>query len=160
MDWLDKTLHEYEEKEKNRKVEADEAEKRFVAELENKRQQATSALENINKTFSEIKEKLKRRKYPCDSKLGVYTNAQTGKQYYNEAMLIVRKKPLAYGTDLSKTNSPYISFSECQGSDFLCLEINITENLQPPNQENVPIKRITSDFVKEQVETFIKNVFM
>lgn len=159
MDWLDKTIDEYEEKEKNRKVEADETKKIFVAEFENKRQQATTALENINKSFSEIKEKLKRRKYPFDSKLGVYTDAQTGKKYYNEAILIVRKKPLAYGTDLSKSNSPYISFSESQGSDFLCLEINITESLQPPNKQNVPIKRITSDFVEEQVETFIKNVF-
>lgn len=160
MEWLDKTLDEYEAKEKNRKVEEDEAKKKFAANLENMRQQATTALENINKTFLEIKDKLKRRKYPCDSKLGVYTNVQTGKQHYNEAILIVRKKPLAHGADLSKTNSPYISFSESVGSDFLCLEINITESSQPPNKQNVLIKRITSDFVKEQVESFINSVFV
>lgn len=159
MDWLDKILDEYEKKEKERKAEKDEAKKKLAADLEIKRQQATTALEKIHKSFSEVKNKLKSRKYPCDSNINVYANAQTGKQHYSEAILIVRKKPLAYGTDLSKNNAPYILFSESQGSDFLCLEINITVGSQPIKMQNVPIKQITTEFINEQIEALITDVF-
>lgn len=159
MDWLNKTIDDYEEKDKHRKAIEAEDKKRMESDLENKRQQATTALKNIYTSFVDIEKILKSRKYPCEIKLTGYTDAHTGKQFNKEAILIIRKKPLAYGADLAKTNSPYMSYSESHGSDNLALEINTTDSQQPPTQQRVSIKQITREYVDEQIETFVKTVF-
>ena len=159
MDWLDKTINDYEEKEKNRKIMAEEEKKRLEADLENKRLQATTALTNIYTSFLEIKKKLKSKNYSCEAKLSGYNDAHTGKQYNKEAILIVRNKPITFGAELSKTNSPYISYIESHGSENLTLEVNITESMQPPTKQSVSIKKMTKEFVDEQIEKFIKTIF-
>ena len=50
MDWLDKTIEDFKEKEKLRKAEAEEEKKKREADLAAKIQRASDAIGNIYKT--------------------------------------------------------------------------------------------------------------
>ena len=159
MDWLDNTLNNFEENEKQRKEKEKEDKAKLIADLEHNREQVSIALKNAYTSFSDIKKKLESRKYPCEAHLASATDAHSGKQFMTEAILVARNKPLLHNAKLEKTNSPYISFRASHGSDNLTYIISLTDSTQPPSEHVVGIKQMTKGFIEGEIEKFIIQIF-
>jgi len=161
MDWLDKTLNDYERKKaEKRQLEAEELKSRDEESRKNK-QAAAEALGRALNKFQEVKKELVNRKYPCEVTLGSLTDTLTGEKFPNELTLLLKTAPLRGAETFSKLDASSLVLTTNLGSDQISITTkDIRHQREAPALTKIEIDMLTDDFIDTIIQKFINQIFI
>ncbi|MDG4476516.1 hypothetical protein [Thiovibrio frasassiensis] len=158
MDWLHKTIDEYEKDEKDKEKRAAVEKAKLEKELNETRRNATQKLSEIYKVFVSIKKELQKRKYPCEAVLGGARDAHSDEQINTSVSLVVDRQTRFQGNKLSPEIDPSITFKHDGRSKYLTIKSRLSGSSEF-DESKVELSMVTNEYLSEITEKFIKSFF-
>ncbi len=158
MEWLDKTIDEFEKKQKAEKAAREEERKRLEEESIKTIEATTAALNSAYEFLNEYKKNLQQKKYPASLDSDRMLDVKMNKQVTREVTFIVSNKGLRQGEKLNTTIFPFLTM-RASGDAVIVTEDTKKDLRNPPKENRIKIRDLDVNYLESLVKGFLGEVF-
>lgn len=151
MEWLDKKINEFEQRNRAEASANEDEVKKLQIESDKNEKAASTARDLIYKKLYELKKAiLSKKMYFAD----LQENSLEG------LVLFVNTRALRHGEKANKQNIPYLCFKHSHGNPKFTIESDDHKDKRnKPKQTTVEISTISDEYVDKLTQEFIENIF-